>query len=369
MSVTSWFRFTQLHFPSAVTKPSRRRVPTRPFLEYLEERAVPDAASGNVLGNLNNATINTNLASSGLVLTPNPTFATLNAVALGTFFNGFASLNLGQQGAIVPSNFLNVPTSFLFNAFGFGSGTQPNQPWVPNAYNLGLANGQFAFPSQADFGNSANSQSFGIRYPRVSRLPQLNNDANSPEQLLPPRDALASADNDQMDRPDAIRQEEKDTDHSAEQGTDTDSDSMFRPIPIVPHAATEDINVVQAAMKKQPGVAEAAPREAGPVADVHGANAADEALLQTRQLTIPEEYAWKDNVFISKEAAEPADEGQFLDSDLVHDVPALESLNLPSTLLLTVVTPVQLMGLLAEFPVSADPSEDGAEVAEFSESE
>jgi len=47
----------------------------------------------------------------------------------------------------------------------------------------------------------------------------------------------------------------------------------------------------------------------------------------------------------------------------------LETLNLPSTLLLTVLTPAQLMVLLAEFPVGTVPSERGEDLAESSERE
>ena len=123
MSVASWFRFAKFHFSAAATKPSRRRVPTRPFLEQLEERAVPDAASANVLGNLNNAALNANLPISGLVLAPSLEAASLNAVALSTFLNGLAPLNLGQQASGLANVLSNVPTSIFFSSFGFGSGT------------------------------------------------------------------------------------------------------------------------------------------------------------------------------------------------------------------------------------------------------
>jgi hypothetical protein len=366
VSVASWFRFAKFHFSAVETKLSRRRVPTRPFLEQLEERAVPDAASANVLGNLNNATLNANLPTSGLVLAPSLEAASLNAVALSTFLNGLATLNLGQQTSGLANVLSNVPTSIFFSSLGFGSGTQPNQPWVPNAYNLGLANGQFSFPSMADFGSFQNLG--GIRYPRISRLPQPNNDANRPEQLLPPRDALASTDVDELDTPEAVPQE-KETDIPAEEWIDSDSDPTFRPIPILPHTPTVDVNVFQAGMKKPSASVERTPPEVR-FAAVGSENATEqEQLPQAGSLTSPEAHGREENVFAYQEPEGTAAEGQFLDSDLLHDVPALETLNLPSTLLLTVLTPAQLMVLLAEFPVGTVPSERGEDLAEYSERE
>jgi hypothetical protein len=40
----------------------------------------------------------------------------------------------------------------LTGAYGFGSGSQPNAPWKPNAYNLGLANRQPDYATQTDNG-------------------------------------------------------------------------------------------------------------------------------------------------------------------------------------------------------------------------
>jgi hypothetical protein len=43
-------------------------------------------------------------------------------------------------------------TNILFDVYGFGSGVMPNAPWMPAAYNLGLANNQFGYSLQSDLG-------------------------------------------------------------------------------------------------------------------------------------------------------------------------------------------------------------------------
>lgn len=367
MSVASWFRIPKLHFASPLTKSSRRATPIRPMLETLEERAVPATTTNGLLGGVNNANnFNAfNTQQSGLNLATNP--AQLNGLAVGFFPNegtpnalgpaigGMSSFlaqdqlgeqfralgvnSTGQQGTL--NQF--TPNSIFFNAYGFGSGTQPNQPWVPNAYNLGLANGQMAFPTMADFGSF---QSFGIRYPRFSHLRVPAND-NNREQLEPPlprRDAWAYA---EMDTPET-NLPDADNVLQAEEDVDGADEALFRPIPIVPHAATVDENAVLAARRMEESFTE-------PVPQADGENAEALELAQAEQgmafAAVPQA-----TVFTFEEPA-AAEEGHFLDSDLVHDVPALESLNLPSTLLLTVLTPAQLMLLMAEFPVGAAPAE------------
>lgn len=42
--------------------------------------------------------------------------------------------------------------NILFDVYGFGSGMMPNAPWMPAAYNLGLANHPFNSLSQSDLG-------------------------------------------------------------------------------------------------------------------------------------------------------------------------------------------------------------------------
>jgi len=171
MTSPSWFRF--LRFDSLLAssrggrKPRHRIARRLLSLERLEDRMVPSTASSNVAGGLNNATINPAPASIGLVL---PTPSQQNSgVAVGAFPVAVPTTllsilattqNLGQlssqlQGLSV--NSLGQTNSFLLasyttGAFGFGSGTQPGQPWVGAAYNVGLANHQFSFSSNSDQG-------------------------------------------------------------------------------------------------------------------------------------------------------------------------------------------------------------------------
>jgi hypothetical protein len=126
---------------------------------------------------LNNATVNFAPQSIGQTLAPSPNTQVTSAatsnngatqavianllapftqgalaapLAQGQPYDQFRLLAVNSQGqGNQPQVFQQI---YFMGAFGFGSGTQPNQPWVPNAYNLGLANQQCAFPSQSDFG-------------------------------------------------------------------------------------------------------------------------------------------------------------------------------------------------------------------------
>jgi hypothetical protein len=60
-------------------------------------------------------------------------------------------VNSQGEGSRLPQTTANI----LRDAYGFGSGAMPNAPWMPNAYNLGLANHQFGYPSQSDMGFSS----------------------------------------------------------------------------------------------------------------------------------------------------------------------------------------------------------------------
>ncbi len=186
MSLVSWFSRPQNHSPSPWSIPSRqpRRQPThsRPSLEYLEERTLLDASSGLIGGATGNLALNNNfnLASNGVIL-PTPGFSTGASVANGANgahsldFSGLASGGTGAQAASSAflaqgstnaqfrifavnsqgpdySLFQQTLLNFQTQAYGFGSGTAPNAPWRPNAYNLGLGNRQFNYSSQSDFG-------------------------------------------------------------------------------------------------------------------------------------------------------------------------------------------------------------------------
>ncbi|HTU91850.1 MAG TPA: hypothetical protein VMF69_17340 [Gemmataceae bacterium] len=186
MSLASWFSAPKHHRTSALNKPGRqpRRWPThsRPSLEYLEERTLLDASSGLIGGASGNLNLNSNfnLASSGNVL-PIPTSG----------FNASADNGMGSQAATAALAAQDQPNSqfrlfgvnsqgenfqliqqttanILRDAYGFGSGTQPNAPWMPNAYNLGLANGQFGYSSQSDMGFSSAPP---WSYPSIRMIP------------------------------------------------------------------------------------------------------------------------------------------------------------------------------------------------------
>lgn len=166
MSFTSWFPVSRLHGDSALSKRDRqaRRQPihSRPSLESLEERTMLDA-SGQ-LGGDNNLVFNGAAASSGNVL-PIPTSG-YNVVAdSGTSAQAAASAFLDQDQLYAQFRLFGVNSqgnnsqsgqqstaNILRDAYGFGSGSQPNAPWKPNAYNLGLANHQFGYSTQTDNG-------------------------------------------------------------------------------------------------------------------------------------------------------------------------------------------------------------------------
>lgn len=178
MFLTSWFTEPELFGDSAMnerdSQPRRQPIRSRPALECLEERTLLDASSGLIGGasgnlNLNN---NFNLASNGVILPtaqnfPNTTAVTPNvypnagagtALAVSSTFlaqdqlgSQFRDFAINSQGGAVRLD-LNTQVGMLTGAFGFGSGTQPNAPWKPNAYNLGLANHQFNYSTQSDNG-------------------------------------------------------------------------------------------------------------------------------------------------------------------------------------------------------------------------
>lgn len=217
MSLASWFTVPQLHRPSALNKSRPQPTHSRPSLERLEERMLLDASSGLIGGSFNNPNLNNNfnLVSSGIVL-PTPGFTSFgsSSVANGAnpahsfTFTGLANSEVGAQSAT--STFLAQDqlysqfrlfavnsegpdfqreqqqlAFFMAAADGFGSGSQPNAPWKPNAYNLGLANGQFGYSTQTDMGFSASP---GIRRGvnlADRSLPRNQNPARNPAQNPP----------------------------------------------------------------------------------------------------------------------------------------------------------------------------------------
>lgn len=189
MALASWLRLPKLNLRSTVTKAKRPERRTRPCLEMLEDRMLLSAAgSANQMGPINNPTlINFNTPTTGQLVSNGPNglpgipiangqpVNLLNPVTVTALANQFAqgmqatqqfrALGVNSQGQ-GNFDFLALQMTFLTTATGFGSGTWPNRPWVPAAYNLGLANHQYGYPSQSDLGflsappwaNSTNQQ-------------------------------------------------------------------------------------------------------------------------------------------------------------------------------------------------------------------
>lgn len=187
MSLASWFTATQLHRPAALNKTRRQPNRSRPSLERLEERTLLDASSNLIGGSFGNLNLNSNFSfgSSGNIL-PSPGYSDAGSSLRANGadpqhslnFSGLASGGSGAEAA--SSNLLAqdqpysqfrafgansegegfqlfqlATVNILRDAYGFGSGSQPNAPWKPNAYNLGFANGQFGYSTQTDMGFAA----------------------------------------------------------------------------------------------------------------------------------------------------------------------------------------------------------------------
>jgi len=191
MSLASWFRLPKFRFASAL-RPLTQRRPFRSRLrvEQLENRMLL-AASVNNVPTLDNSAATFNTQQIGL--TPpqvnqlqNPIavtqtvngaqFPILNGVAIGAqanllaqsqLYDQFRAFGVNSQGQ--GNEFPTMQWLYAQTAMGFGSGTQPNAPWMPAAYNLGLANRQFNYSSQSDLGFSATPPWFR---PTAQSLPQ-----------------------------------------------------------------------------------------------------------------------------------------------------------------------------------------------------
>lgn len=196
------------------------------------------AATGLVGGAFHNLSLNSNFnfASSGNVnFIPGYNNFGTSGIANGAnpahslTFTGLANSNIGAESA--SSTFLAQDQlysqfrlfavnsqgpdfqreqqqlmNFLVPSFGFGSGTWPNRPWMPAAYNVGLANHQFGYPSQSDNGFRSAPQ---WSYPTPGTIPVGQHQAEQrlgeddsmvleqPEQKLPPKLMLQQEQNPQ----------------------------------------------------------------------------------------------------------------------------------------------------------------------------
>lgn len=175
MALTSWFRLPNFSFASVVNaaprRPSVRRQPLRSrlHLESLEDRMLLSAGTANQMGYLNNPSVNYNTQASGLTLPNNSqqnnplgtvqyvntllagqTGAQAAPLAESQVNDQFRAFGVNSQGQ--GNGFQGMQMVNQMAAMGFGSGVQPNAPWMPAAYNLGLANHQFNYSSQGDNG-------------------------------------------------------------------------------------------------------------------------------------------------------------------------------------------------------------------------
>lgn len=178
MSFISWLTEPGPFGETALNEREPRRQPmhSRPSLERLEERTLLNATSGVIGGSFNNLNLNSNfnfasngivspiatnnvLASSQHAVDPSGTVSSGTAAQAATSalpaqdqnnaqFRVFGVNSQGEDGSRIQQITANV----LRDAYGFGTGTQPNAPWKPNAYNLGLGNHQPDYTTQTDIG-------------------------------------------------------------------------------------------------------------------------------------------------------------------------------------------------------------------------
>lgn len=178
MAFASWFRVSNYSFASVLKAAPRRRSPrpqplrSRLQLEYLEDRMLLSTAAANQFGGLNNPSTNFNTQEVGIVLPQQGAASPLNnALGITQLANSLPLSTLGAQADLMAQGHLNdqfrafsvnsegqgnqaqyQQQQILFDAYGFGSGAQPNAPWKPAAYNLGLANHQYGYATQSDNG-------------------------------------------------------------------------------------------------------------------------------------------------------------------------------------------------------------------------
>lgn len=248
MAVMSWlwsFEFGRTFGSGEGRRPVRLRL----FLESLEDRTVPSNVGGGTglvpLGPQNNPnlTIGFNQASNGLVvsapgqanpqngaivgnnilignqLVPLLGAVTINGLAraglFGPLFGGSGTSTFGSANPFIPP--------WSPDAYGFGAGQNPNQPWMPAAYVNGLQNN---LPS--------NSMIFGDHgvSPMQSYRPYLFTDRhidNAPKQTADEESMPISepADEDQpIDEPaDAFMLEVKPIDHPADRTKQTSAET------------------------------------------------------------------------------------------------------------------------------------------------
>lgn len=228
MAFASWFRVSNNPFASVLNAVLRRRSPrpqplrSRLQLEYLEDRMLLSTAGANQFGGLNNPTTNFNTQAVGNVL---PQQGILNnALGITQLANSLPLSTLGAQADLMAQGHLNdqfrafsvnsegqgnqaqfQQQQLSFDAFGFGSGVQPNAPWKPAAYNLGLANHQYGYATQSDNG--------------FQQVPPWYHSSMQPTQHTQPQDeSLVSEEPDSSLVPDKMREGQQNTQQDEQNG-------------------------------------------------------------------------------------------------------------------------------------------------------
>jgi len=270
MSLASWFHLPKLQFASdRLSSASRETLWGRPRVEQLEDRLLLAADAANQQGFLNNATVNFNTQAIGLTLpngqTPlaNTQIANgsvspvLNGVALGAQanlptqsqvfdqFRAFGVNSMGQSGQ--GSEFQQLQGTFLAMGMGFGSGVMPNAPWMPAAYNLGLGNHQFNYPSQADHGFPPAAPWFQQVTQQVHNGRSSDNEQATriPEWMLIQQES-AEDQKDEKTIPDANQSFKEESESELRRGDPAIENALFTDLPSSLQAEVEDNRLIQA---------------------------------------------------------------------------------------------------------------------------
>lgn len=235
MSLTTWFTGPKQKRDSKPNnrehRPRRQPAHSRPSLETLEQRALLNAAGGLIDGSSGNIALNSNynLASNGVIL-PIPGTARANGADPTHSYNSSGLAAGGPTADAASASFLaqdqpsaqfrlfavnsqsesfrlfQTQNNILLDAYGFGSGTWPNRPWMPAAYNVGLGNHQFMYSSQADHGFSSVPPNV---YPQSGTIPIAQSQPKKQQQRLDEEDGKAKEQPEQvLVRKSTLEQEE-----------------------------------------------------------------------------------------------------------------------------------------------------------------
>jgi len=346
MSLASWFSLPKFNLSSALklSRPEPRPTRYRLSLEMLEDRMLlSTAGSANQMGGANNPTlVNFSLPTTSFLVTQNPIDRT--GIANGTSFSNsvlnanqplsftaladqlvqgaqattqFRALGVNSQGQgnpLLQNQFFQL--AFFTTAAGFGSGTWPNRPWVPAAYNLGLANHQFGYPSQADLGfQTAPPWANSVNQLSVRNTPLDEEGTWIPEHLL--------------------------IDHSTEEPEQGVKDQSYKPF-------SEN----EKALPEKPEL-----QEQGEPSLKRGDPSTEEALFMPYGKTVNDPI--RANRSLPNNRYFLSDAQTIQSEEQVQPSPAEEKMGIPTTLWLSALAPAQLTAMVAGLPAvpaSAEPA-------------